>query len=624
MENAAGLGHTDMKPVEKMPDGSHRIFMSHNGSLIPSFPLRLVMHFNGIQPDQASVQNDRIILNEEILPLIGGAILTHGAGDKDAFKRLSFSTLLNSKELISGLRDKIVIIGIEKPVDPYKHNGAAGDRSASHRMASVTRDILNNSLVSRPAYIPYVETLFLVFLTMVLLIFFNHRNNSIRLSGIFLLLILTIATATLFLSIMDIWFKSIYIIGSLVTAFLYLSTESRLQPKGKTGESRETTRLLGLNFQSQGLLDLAFDKFKSLPLDKEVKDLIYNLGADYEEKGLSSKAVAVYEYINRQGGFRDLDERIATLKAVENTLDGSEEYEIDKETTMVTETESKTPRMVGRYKILGQLGRGSMGLVYKAQDPKINRVVAIKTIRFSDEFYEDVIYQIKERFFSEAEIAGKLSHPAIVTIHDVGDDNDLTYMAMEYLEGQSLEAFIEKKNLLPFRTVLDIVKEIAEALDFAHQAGVIHREIKPANVMLLENGHVKVTDFGIAKAISSSRTKTGVILGTPNYMSPEQIMGQKINSKSDIFSLGVVFYQLITGELPFHGDNLSGLLYQITQVKHPSPRSYNQRLPKVCEQIIDKAMAKAPDKRFRTAGDLARIISALADKIDQIRAQRAS
>jgi serine/threonine protein kinase len=293
-----------------------------------------------------------------------------------------------------------------------------------------------------------------------------------------------------------------------------------------------------------------------------------------------------------------------------------------KEGSIVSDSETAGRSMIGRYKILGELGKGSMGLVFKAQDPKINRLVAIKTIRFSDEFDHDVIQEIKERFFREAEIAGQLSHPSIVTIHDVGDDGELTYMAMEFLEGKDLDKFINRENLLPLRKVLSIVAEIASALDYAHKASVIHRDIKPANVMLLNNGHVKVTDFGIAKAISSSRTKTGVILGTPNYMSPEQIMGQKIDSKSDIFSLGVMFYQLITGELPFHGENLSGLLYQITQVKHPSPRNYNPKIPRVCEQILDKSMAKDPNKRFNSAGDFAKVIKAFGEKIDQVIRER--
>ena len=164
--------------------------------------------------------------------------------------------------------------------------------------------------------------------------------------------------------------------------------------------------------------------------------------------------------------------------------------------------------------------------------------------------------------------------------------------------------------------------KIASALDFAHRAGVIHRGIKPGNVILLKDGGIKVTDFALAKALSSFRTRAGVILGTPDYMSPEQIMGQKIDSRSDIFSLGVLFYQLLTGELPFHGKNLKSLLYQITQVKHPSPLRYNNKIPRVCEQIIDKALAKDRAGRFRSAGDMAKVIVLLGRKIDQIRSKK--
>jgi serine/threonine-protein kinase len=279
----------------------------------------------------------------------------------------------------------------------------------------------------------------------------------------------------------------------------------------------------------------------------------------------------------------------------------------------------ETRLSVGRYQILEELGKGSMGLVYRALDPKINRLLAIKTIRFSDEFDDDVIDEIKERFFREAEIAGRLSHPSIVTIYDVGEDRDLTYMAMELLQGEDLDKFINKEDLLPFMKVLDVTAKVADALGFAHSCDVIHRDIKPANIMLLKEGGVKVTDFGIAKALSSSRTRTGVILGTPNYMSPEQIMGQKIDARSDIFSLGVLLFQLLTGELPFRGDNLSSLLYQITQVRHPSVREYNPKVPKACGQIIDRALAKKPEERFKNASDMARVIRLLVAKIDQLR-----
>jgi len=263
-----------------------------------------------------------------------------------------------------------------------------------------------------------------------------------------------------------------------------------------------------------------------------------------------------------------------------------------------------------------------MGTVYKARDPKINRLLAIKTIRFSDEFEEDQLKEIKERFFTEAELAGKLSHPGIVAIHDIGEDYDLTYMAMEFLDGDDLDKYCKKGSLLPVRKILDIIAETADALEYAHNNSVIHRDIKPANIMLLKIGKVKVTDFGIAKSMSASKTRSGIILGTPNYMAPEQIMGRQIDARSDIFSLGVVFFQLLTGELPFTGDNMNSLFYKITQEKHPAPHTLNPKVIKPCEQILDKALAKNPDHRFQKASDFAKYLRVLANKIDTLRAQK--
>jgi serine/threonine-protein kinase len=383
----------------------------------------------------------------------------------------------------------------------------------------------------------------------------------------------------------------------------------------------ETNRMLGLSLQSQGLLDLAFEKFRKCPIDDTMVDVIYNLGLDYERKRMVHKAVSVYEYIlQSESNYRDLDQRIPKLKKLVSPLtvtgkDGKKDEKI-----VVSDDLDVTPT-VGRYEILSELGQGAMGIVYKAKDPKINRLLAIKTIRFSDEFEEDRIKEVKDRFFREAEIAGRLSHKSIVAIYDVGEDYDLTYMAMEFLEGENLAKYCRKDGLLPMRKVLRIIGETAAALDYAHTQGVIHRDIKPANIMLLKDSKVKVTDFGIAKAVSSSETKSGIILGTPNYMSPEQINGQKIDGRSDIFSLGVVLFELLTGQLPFHGKTLTNLFYQITQVKHPSPRSINSKVPKPLEQIVDKSLAKNPDQRFQRSEDFAKYIHALINKIDQVRAQ---
>ncbi|MEJ2025580.1 MAG: serine/threonine-protein kinase, partial [Deltaproteobacteria bacterium] len=332
-------------------------------------------------------------------------------------------------------------------------------------------------------------------------------------------------------------------------------------------------------------------------------------------------ALLAYRQI-REIDFKDVENRIRQLQKDTPGEEDSRYFPV--EDKGLSESFLRSRKRVGRYQLIEKLGKGTTGLVYKGSDPRLNRLVAIKIIRFSDDFEEEMIDDMRERFLREAEIAGRLSHPGIVTIYDVGEDEDLTYMAMEYLEGKSLIRYGSKERRLPLTKVLDVAAKVADALDYAHKQGVIHRDIKPANIMLLRDGNIKVTDFGIAKAISSTRTKTGVILGTPNYMSPEQIMGHKIDARTDIFSLGVLLFQLLTGKLPFRGENLSGLLYHITQGKHPSIRLMESGIPKACEQIIDKALAKNPRDRFRTAGQMARYLTMLLEKINEITKKKES
>jgi CHASE2 domain-containing sensor protein/tRNA A-37 threonylcarbamoyl transferase component Bud32 len=261
---------------------------------------------------------------------------------------------------------------------------------------------------------------------------------------------------------------------------------------------------------------------------------------------------------------------------------------------------------IGRYEILGELGRGAMGVVFKGRDPIIDRLVAIKTIRF-DRLYEDQqVESLKERFYKEAQAAGKFTHPNIVTIFDVGEEEGLSYMAMEYVEGESLSKYTSQDHLLPVEEVLTIIAEVCEALDFAHQQDIVHRDIKPANLMRTGEGQVKVMDFGIAKLPSSTLTQTGSILGTPSYMSPEQIDGrQRVDGRSDLFSLGCVLYELLSGIKPFHGATLPALIHQITQVVPAPVSAQNQRVPEVCDGIIRKALAKNPQERYQSGKEMA-------------------
>ncbi|HVO84505.1 MAG TPA: protein kinase [Syntrophobacteria bacterium] len=295
--------------------------------------------------------------------------------------------------------------------------------------------------------------------------------------------------------------------------------------------------------------------------------------------------------------------------------------ELSGDATVVVQEVTQAKPTLGRYEILEELGRGAMGIVYKGRDPKLGRLTAIKTIRFTDDFDEDQVEKIKEQFYREAEVVAKLSHPNIVTIYDVGEDLELSYLAMEYLEGESLEKYAERGSLLAIRKCLDVVAQVCDALEYAHSRGIVHRDIKPANIMILKNGLVKVTDFGIARATATSKTRTGVIKGTPYYMSPEQISGMRVDGRSDIFSLGVVFYQLLTGELPFGGENLAAIMYQITSVPHDPPTKYNPKIYKAAVAILDRALEKKLEKRYHNAKQMGDHLRLLGQKLDEVKAK---
>ncbi len=289
--------------------------------------------------------------------------------------------------------------------------------------------------------------------------------------------------------------------------------------------------------------------------------------------------------------------------------------ESDSAASSINEQPAETGLTIGRYEIIRSIGKGAMGEVFLGRDPHINRLTAVKTVRFEESFAEDDIGQIKAKFFREAESAGTLSHPHIVTIYDAGEDGDFAYIAMEFLEGSNLLRFARRKRLLPLRRLIRYMAQVAEALDYAHAQGVTHRDIKPANIMLVHADQIKITDFGIAHLATSSQTQTGVVKGTPYYMSPEQFSGQKVDGRSDIFSLGTTMFQLLTGTLPFYADSPALLMNQIMNFPHPNPRAINPRVIPAIVGIVDKALEKDRDNRYQTAKDLARDLFRLDKRI---------
>ena len=635
-EPAASIGHINLFPDA---DGYIRNQVHVLGYLkdiyFPSFPVAIVKTYRGLKEDEVTV-----VLGEEVqlkvspstvlkVPVIDPqmrTLINWYQGPGVAFRQTPFSRVYKNQFQKGLFKDKIVILGPTAPgIGDRFVTPISGQLPGVEVVASSVGNILQQRFFSRGSWLPIVEmgimVLFGLFIALVLPRLHAGVGAFMTLS---IFLLFAIAGTVLFFSY-HVWMKVTPPLLLLVVGYI-LIVSKRFFVTEKTKEkveadSVETNKMLGLSFQQQGMLDLALEKFLKIPLEEEgIKDLLYNLGLDFERKRQFSKALSTYNVIVKDGkGFKDLDERIPKLKGAEATMifgqtGGGHPGDIGATLSLMD-----TKPTLGRYQVVGELGRGAMGVVYKGEDPKIHRTVAIKTVRLSD-FDEEMVQEVKERFFREAESAGLLTHPNIVTIYDCGEEHDLAYIAMEYLQGEDLSSFADPKKMLPLREVLSFTAQVAEALDYAHAKGIVHRDIKPANIMRIKDTEeVKVTDFGIARIASSTKTKTGVVLGTPSYMSPEQVAGKKVDGRSDIFSLGVVLFELLTGRKPFTGEDMTALMYQIAKEKHLSLTSVNPKLPQVLEKIIDKALEKDPEKRYPRAQGMAAHLRKVISRIDELK-----
>ncbi len=268
--------------------------------------------------------------------------------------------------------------------------------------------------------------------------------------------------------------------------------------------------------------------------------------------------------------------------------------------------ENQETKRFGRYEILGELGRGAMGVVYKAQDPQINRTVALKTVSLWGQ-EPDEEKEFRLRFLNEAQAAGRLHHPGIVAVFDVGEDpeNRDPYLVLEFVAGETLKRILARESKLPLTTALQLAIEIAEALDYAHAQGVVHRDIKPANILITQEGRAKIADFGIAKLNLAHFTLPGRVLGTPAYMAPEQLSGEGVDGRSDLFSLGVILYAIVTGHSPFQGSSATTVCFKVANREPVAASALDMALPPELDSIISRAMAKDPDQRYQSGSELA-------------------
>ena len=598
---AGALGHTTVVADRDGTVRSTPLLIRYMGRYFPSFALQVAAKYTGsgledIQPDDSGLTLERFDIPTDN----DYRMFIDYGGNKRPFESVSFADVLSGEAPGTLFKDKIVLLGntLSWATASYRTPMGEGFNDIGITAGTV-ENIINRRHYSRPVWTNVLEILVVVYFGLFLVFVIPRvkpRDGALIL-GIFLLT--WICFSVILLLSFGYWVRIFAPVFLAVFGYGFAGFHRFAREAQR--DSIELNKMLGLSFQSKGMLDMAFEKFKQCPVDNEsVRDLLYNLGQDFERKRMFNKALVVYNYLQTAGRYKDSLQRIEMLESLsDNTASAAP----SKNGSIILNNGATKPTL-GRYEIIRELGQGAMGVVYLGRDPKINREVAIKTLSYSN-VEQELFEEFRERFLREAEAAGRLAHPNIVTIYDVGEEHDMAYMAMELLKGSDLLGYCRKGALMPVERVLEILAMVADALAYAHSNEVVHRDIKPDNIILLDGGRVKVADFGIARVMSASETQTGVLLGTPSYMSPEQVEGAKVDGRSDLFSLGIVMYEMLSGEKPFKGDNLANMMYAISNANYTPLKKVVADIPDCCSRIVNKLLRKDPDKRSASAEEVA-------------------
>ena len=596
---------------------------------VPSFPLLVTAHNLGLGKDDIvvhdglGVQVDSHLYNTDAALRIYPRFYT-GPESGQPFTVVSFVDVYQRKVANSSFRDKLVLIGFTAPgLAPLVSTPLEANIPQVMATAHMVSSLANNDVYKVPGWSLPAQLIAIVFIGLYLMLVLPRLRQA---TGITLSLLLAFVLITAHFGLMmaqGVWVPLAVPLVALIAGMGLFAARRFWDEKlrGVHTELDQAIRTQGELYQAQNKLDTAFDKYRRCVLDDQLVERLYSLGMDFERKRQFNKAAAVFQYVSDgYGEYRDVAERLKRNQDVENAVALGKGTANTAGGTMIMSADGLQNPMLGRYEIEREIGRGAMGLVYYGKDPKIGRTVAIKTMALSQEFEDTQLEDVKKRFFREAETAGRLNHPNIVTIYDVGEEQDLAYIAMDYLKGNNLAHYCKPDNLLPDNKVFDIIIQVAEALDYAHKQNIVHRDIKPANIIYDEkSGEVKVTDFGVACLTDTSKTRTGTVLGSPSYMSPEQLAGNRVDGRSDLFSLGVTFFQLITGELPFVADSLASLMYKIANDKHVDARMLRPDLPTCVSTIINRALYKDIEKRTQSGEQFAKAMRRCKEKLPKTR-----
>jgi eukaryotic-like serine/threonine-protein kinase len=596
---ADGIGYLP----DSLADGFRPLIVNDGEQLLPSFSLLVAARDLGLKNSQIiphatggiSLADEYLFTDENMRARprsyaedrSRNAIPVYAAGD-----------LLDDKLAAENIAGKAVIVGLT----------AEAGSSQTLAAAAMVSSILNDDLSATPFWAWWLRGLLILLVGAYLLFAASRLRIWLGIAASVLLLLVLVNGEFIPLIARGVWLPLtlplLFLIAGhvLVLMVRYLSDRHGISRE----EYSETNRQLALACQALGRFDEALAHYgKCAPSNALHKNLL-QLGHEHERHRRYAAAIEVYTEMKRLvPEFGDVEDRVQKLQALDN---------------QTTITRRRGPHIslpdnglqkpvLGRYELIKELGRGAMSVVYLGRDQKINRTVAIKTLSFKDEFEDGVPEEIAQRFFREAETAGRLNHPNIVTIYDVGEDQDLAYIAMDYLTGESLEHYATPGKLLPIDEAMAVVIKVAEALEYAHRRQVVHRDIKPANIMYdRKTGQLKITDFGVASLVNAARTRAGTILGSPSYMSPEQVAGKKVDGRSDLYSLGVSLYQLLRGELPFEAPSLTGLMFKVSNTPPPDVTFLRPDIPPRLKDVVERALQKNPDMRFQTGMELATAI----------------
>jgi serine/threonine-protein kinase len=543
------------------------------------------------------------------IPKPGGDLVRfyRSAGNGPGFAVVSAADVL-SGQAAAALRGRYVIIA---PPEAGRTDGVrtpiSGHSGAAVLIATDLANYLSDDHIARPGWSRLVE-IGLALLLAVSVVLSGRLNLQASAALAVSSMAVLLATEYFLFAVVGLWLQlaglALFCLTGVALFHFILQLWGRFSRETPNGADTRG----GVAAGHVEELDLGFSVLRQQPTTERTKQQLYELAMEHGKKRDYARAERVFRHIAaRDPGYRDVAEKLEKLSGARGVAPApSRPDRAAPALAAAAATVSPAGRTLGRYELERVIGRGAMGTVYLGRDPTINRRVAIKTLPLAEEFVENDLATARSHFLREAESAGRLSHQYIISIYDAGEDDRMAYLAMEYFEGKPLSHYAQLGRLLPPKVVFELMARAAEALHYAHSQNVVHRDVKPANLMYdIANDRLKLTDFGIARLTDASRTRTGIILGTPSYMSPEQLSASKVSGQTDIYSLGVTMYHLLTGAPPFQADSIPRLMDKIVHHKHRPISDIRDDVPSCADVILARALAKNPEDRYESGNAMA-------------------